>query len=169
MARRNPQNERYRKDAQIGSTRRSASSAKPKRSAGSVDSRGGTGRSSASAKKRIPFEPDTPRFRRWRKYWLGLLVAAIVFSLGAYWQQGTVSGTAALIMAYTCLAAGVYIDITKIRRMRKEWRVEQEELAKGKKKVKKADATATANDDAKLDQGTTAKDGSQVDQTEGKD
>lgn len=165
MARRNPQNERYRKDAQIGSTRRSASSAKPKRSAGSVDSRGGTGGSKATAKNKIPFEPDTPRFRRWRKYWLGLLVAAIVFSLGAYWQQGTVGGTASLIMAYTCLAAGVYIDITKIRRMRKEWRAEQEELAKGKNKTKKAeDSKATKGDKA-----TTTEANAEVDQTKGKD
>ncbi len=151
MARRNPQNERYRKDAQIGTTRKSASSAKPKRSAGTVDSRSTSkGSSAGSKKKTAQFEPDTPRFRRWRKYWLGLLVAAIVFSLGAWWQQGTVSGTASLIAAYTCLFTGVYIDITKIRRMRKEWRAEQEESGKGKKS-KKADADKTADADVEVD------------------
>lgn len=166
MARRNAQNERYRKGAQIGKTRKSASSAKPKRSAATVETRGGVkGSSAASSAKKIPFEPDTPRFRRWRKYWLGLLVAAIVFSLGAWWQQGTIAGTAALVAAYTCLAAGIYIDLTKIRRMRREWRAEQEELAKGKKKPAKADESAAE----KAETSAPADTEETVDEAEGKD
>jgi len=144
MARRNPQNARYRKDAQVGSTRRSASSAKPKREAGQAGASGGKGGSSAKSSARVPFEPDTPEFKRWRKIWLGLLVGAIVFSVGAWYTKETPVGTVLLVMAYTVLFGGLYVDFAKIRRMRKEWRAQMSGGGKPEKSEKPVDKKGDA-------------------------
>lgn len=128
MARRSAQNPRYQKGKEVGTTRKSAASAKPKRSAGDTGSS-----TSAPEKKNRFFQPlpvpDTPEFKKWRKIWLGLLVAAVVFSLGAWaGQSGSIDigqgGTLSLFAAYTCIFAAVYIDVTKIRRMRKDYAAE---------------------------------------------
>ena len=126
MTRRGAQNPRYQKGKEIGSTRKSAASAKPKRASGDT----GPAKSAPAQKSRF-FQPlpvpDTPEFKRWRKIWLGLLVAAVVFSLGAWWSQSnapTTVSTVSLFAAYSCIFAAVYIDITKIRRMRKEYAAE---------------------------------------------
>ena len=130
MARRSAQNPRYQKGKEIGTTRKSAASAKPKRSAGGT----GSGKSEPEKKSRffqpLPI-PDTPEFKRWRKIWLGLLIAAVIFSLGAWaGQSGNVdigqAGTLSLFAAYTCIFAAVYIDVTKIRRMRKDYAAQLE-------------------------------------------
>ena len=140
MARRSAQNPRYQKGKQVGTTRKSAASAKPKRSSGEAGGSGSSKKSSSDEKPKSRFfqalpVPDTPRFKRWRQIWLGLLVAAVVFSLAAWWQRGTQLGTLGLIAAYTCIFSAVYIDITKIRRMRKEYAEELDRKAsKGKKK-----------------------------------
>ncbi len=140
MARRSAQNPRYQRDAKIGSTRRSAASAKPKRESGTSGGSGGKKSSSASkSKARVPFEPDTPEFKRWRKIWLGLLVAAIVFSVGAWYGKETPAGTLGLVFAYSTLFSALYIDLTKIRRMRKEWQAQNSTDSK-KKDVKKSEA-----------------------------
>jgi hypothetical protein len=137
MARRNAQNPRYQKD-KLGKTRKSAASAKPKRATGESGSKS-TSKSSSDEKPKSRFfqplpVPDTPRFKRWRKIWLGLLVAAVVFSLAAWSQRGTQLGTVGLVAAYTCIFSAVYIDVTKIRRMRKEYADELDRKgSKGKK------------------------------------
>jgi hypothetical protein len=144
MTRRGAQNPRYQKGKEIGSTRKSAASAKPKRASGDTGpAKGGP------AKKSRFFQPlpvpETPEFKRWRKIWLGLLVAAVVFSIGAWWSQnnapGTVS-TVSLFAAYTCIFAAVYIDITKIRRMRKQYAAELEKG--GGKKAASKDSSKSA-------------------------
>lgn len=147
MARRNPQNPRYQRDAQVGSTRKSASSAKPKRAAGSPGS--DKKKSTASASKtRVPLEPTTPEFKRWRKIWLGLLVAAVVFSIGAWWQQATAAGTISLVFAYSCLFTALFIDLTRIRRMRKEWRAQHSAGGVDSGGKKKAAAKEDESDDS---------------------
>lgn len=142
MARRSAQNPRYRKDAQVGSTRKSAASAKPKRAAGEVKSHSSAGKGGTKKKSVRIMDPDTPEFRRWRKIWLGLLVAAIIFSLAAYGlrDQQTVN-TLSLAFAYSCLFSAFFIDLTKIRRMRREY---MEGLDGGKKA---ADKPAVADSD----------------------
>jgi hypothetical protein len=118
MARRNPANPRYQKDQAVGKTRRSSASAKPKRAAGD------TAAQSAKPKKKerpsllAPLPPD-PAYRKWRKIWLALLGAAIVFSALAWWQQATTLGNIILGLAYGCIFAAFYIDFTKLRAMRK--------------------------------------------------
>lgn len=125
MARRSPSNPRYQKGAEVGRTRRSAASVKPKRGAGdSVEA------ASARKKKRsrprlfAPVSAD-PVYRRWRRIWLGLLLAALVFSGIAWWatthESATVrtAGNVVLALAYGCIFTGFYIDLTKLRRMRR--------------------------------------------------
>jgi len=140
MGRRSAQNPRYQKGKEIGTTRKSASSAKPKRSAG--DSGPGKGKSEPAKKSRffqpLPI-PDTAEFKRWRKIWLGLLIAAVIFSVGAWATQSgrfqvEYVGTFSLFAAYACIFGAVYIDVTKIRRMRKEYAAE---LDRGGKKAPK--------------------------------
>lgn len=133
MARRNPANPRYQKGHELGKTRRSSASAKPKRAAGDSSAT----QSSSTKKKRLsllaPVPPD-PGYRKWRKIWLGLLGAAIVLSALAWWQQATTFGNIVLGLAYGCIFTAFYIDFTKLRRMRKA-AVEAERAARasGKK------------------------------------
>lgn len=141
MARRNPANPRYQKGGDVGKTRRSAASAKPKRAAGdaSADS------SKKSKKKRGGFFksfPMTPEYRRWRKMWAGMLGAAIVFSALAWWQQGTGPGAVALAFAYACIFTALYIDFFRLRRLRK---AAIEEDKAGKSGSKKADKDVEAD------------------------
>ncbi|MBE0417242.1 MAG: hypothetical protein IBX63_05715 [Coriobacteriia bacterium] len=134
MARRNPANPRYQKGHELGKTRRSSASAKPKRAAGDSS----TAQSSKPKKKQRPSllapVPPDPAYRKWRRIWLGLLAAAIVFSAFAWWQQATTLGNFALAFAYACIFTAFYVDFTKLRRMRKV-AIEAEKAAKasGKK------------------------------------
>lgn len=159
MSRRSAQNARYRKDAQIGSTRKSAASAKPKRDAGvAAKPAKSTGKksSSAGAKKAVQINPDTPQFKMWRRIWLALLLVAMVLSGGSFALRN-VNDTVmkiVLTLAYVCIFAAFFIDYTIIRRLRNEW---QEARSGGKKKaekVEKADAAVEkteASDEGKAD------------------
>jgi hypothetical protein len=134
MARRNPANPRYQKGHELGKTRRSSASAKPKRAAGDSAAQ----QSSGAKKKKRPSilapVPADPEYRRWRKIWLGLLVAAIIFSAFAWWQQATPLGNFALAFAYSCIFTAFYVDFTKLRRMRKAAiEADREAKAAGKK------------------------------------
>ncbi|MDZ4178068.1 MAG: hypothetical protein U1E29_02360 [Coriobacteriia bacterium] len=131
MSRRSANNQRYQKHTQLGKTRRSAASAKPKRDKGSASSSPVKSKGKSAKRARVAMYPDTPEFKRWRRIWLWLLVAAMVFSISAFvlrdggpYEAGP-TGTLTLVAAYTCLFGAFYIDLTKIRRMRKEWLAEQ--------------------------------------------
>lgn len=123
MARRSAQNPRYQKDAKVGSTRKSAASAKPKRSVGEVSP---PSKSGASGKKKVTaamINPDTPEFKKWRRIWLGLLVGAMVLSLASFvFREDYMQATqVALVLAYAGIFGAFFIDLTIIRKMRKEW------------------------------------------------
>ena len=80
MARRSPYNDRYRKEANTGSTRRSASSMKPKRKAAEPSSAKKTsgpakGKTTATVAGRLP---DTPEVRFYNRLYLVLFGIAIV-------------------------------------------------------------------------------------------
>jgi len=129
MTRRGVQNPRYRKD-DLGKTRKSAASAKPKRVAGEKPSGRGSSAGSKGASEPVRgwrrfFQPlptpDTPEFKRWRKIWGGFFVAGVVFTAFSLYQWQTQVGTYSLMAAYACLFSAIFIDITKIRRMRREW------------------------------------------------
>ncbi|MDZ4063721.1 MAG: hypothetical protein U1E22_03540 [Coriobacteriia bacterium] len=129
MARRSASNPRYRRDAELGKTRKSAARAKPKREKGTVEVKRASGKKSASSSKpevkgwRKFFQPlptpNTPEFRRWRKIWAGLMITGTVLFFGALWLRGTEIGYWPLAMTYACLFAAIYIDWTKLRPMRK--------------------------------------------------
>lgn len=144
MGRRSAQNPRYQKDAKLGSTRKSAASAKPKRSAGEVAT---PSKKSSGSKKptAAQINPDTPEFKRWRKIWLGMLIAAMILSAGSFLfrESNTLATQIALVLAYACIFGAFFIDLTIIRKMRKEWL--ETGGAAGKAKADKAKAKAGAD------------------------
>ena len=125
MARRSPSNPRYqKKPGELGKTRRSAASAKPKRGVGENSASASRSKGSKKGKKDRPKlfvpVPTTPEFKRWRKIWAGLLGAAVLFSLVAWWQRDTMPGAIALALAYGCIFGSLYIDFAKMRPLRKK-------------------------------------------------
>jgi len=147
----------------LGKTRRSAASAKPKRSAG--DS--ATAAKKPEKKKRpslLAPLPTDPSYRYWRKVWMGLLGAAIVFSALAWWQQATTLGNLVLALAYACIFTAFYIDFTKLRKMRKA-AIEQAKAREGEKggSGKKATKGDTAAKGDKAEKGDKAAKGSSSD------
>lgn len=127
MARRSPSNPRYQKGTEVGRTRRSAASAKPKRGAGySAEAAAAASKKKKRSRPRLlsPLPAD-PVYRRWRRIWLGLLLAALVFSAAAWWatthesEPVRTAGNVMLALAYGCIFTGFYIDLTKLRRIRR--------------------------------------------------
>lgn len=143
MSRRSAQNPRYRKDAELGKTRRSAASAKPKRSVGSAGGSGGSAKKSDSKGKSSAYiAPDTPEYKRWRTIWFASLAGAVVFSLLGLLTHKTVPtvGTISLALAYALIFGGFFVDLTKLRPMRQEW---QQAMKSGKKPKTKTSDTET--------------------------
>jgi hypothetical protein len=132
VARRSPQNERYRKDAKIGATRKSASSAKPKRKvADPVSSSGGSSSKSSGTKAKpakgrflLP-NPDTPEFRRWNILnYVALGVAMLAAFAVLIWSrqvQGTWVNWVLWAIWGIGLASSMYIQIKIVRPLRQEW------------------------------------------------
>lgn len=133
MARRSPMNERYQKNtAPAGKTRKSAASAKPKRS-------GGTGTSSKPvAKKERPSailpNPDTAEFRYWRRIWWVTLIASAVFTFGSLgirqWMGQQLVANVMLFVGYALIFGALAIDWLKIRKLRNEWVESQKKSGK---------------------------------------
>lgn len=120
-------NERYQKHtAPAGKTRKSAAAAKPKRDAGAQSKKKSPAKRSRSA---FIGNPPTEEFRRLRKLWWILLGGSLIFTMGSLaireWLQSwalyqQVAG-AMLGIGYVMIGAALYIDLTKIRKMRKDW------------------------------------------------
>lgn len=130
MARRSATNERYGKHtAPSGKTRKSAAAAKPKRANAGPSSSSKSSKSSASgAKKREPlvYHPDTPEYKKWRRIWWGCLGAAIVLTTVSWFimrggPQYQTIGTVLLGLGYASIAAALYLDWTKLRKLRTQW------------------------------------------------
>jgi len=153
VSQRSYSNERYRKGAEIGSTRKSAASAKPVRKQGSVDA----GKSSS---KNVPKDkpagiekdwtglPTSPEIKKWRRVWWVLLLSGIAaIALGYLVPELRDSETAQRVVAVGVLFASmvaVTIDLVVIRRLRKELMA-----SLGKKPSKKEQKHATDSHDAK--------------------
>ena len=125
MARRSPTNKRYQKDATAGSTRKSAAAAKPVRDRRTPP----TAKTTPGVGGQV-LHPPTQEYRYWRRVWWGLLGSSIALILG-YWvvnswlsdsipNAGTV-GAVLMGMAYGVLFAAIFLDFTKLRRIRKEY------------------------------------------------
>ncbi len=150
MARRSAQNPRYQKGAEVGKTRRSAASAKPKRAVGDTAasaSSSGKGKKKSRPSLLAPV-PVSPEFRRWRKIWMIVLASAVVLSLVAWWQRDTMPGAIALAGAYGCIFVSLYIDFAKMRPMRKKAIAEDQaaKAAGGKSAGGTTKKTSTASD-----------------------
>ncbi|MEA5019827.1 MAG: hypothetical protein VB027_05620 [Gordonibacter sp.] len=151
MSQRNPMNDRYQTDDHKGQTRKSAASAKPKTKAASsvrMEPTVKTKQQKKAAQKaerskqtqldRKYYNPPTPQYKKLRKIWWGLLIAAIVFTalsfLGRAWLP-EVASYIVLGMAYACIIGALYVDFSKIRKVRRAY---QEEMENSKSKEQRA-------------------------------
>jgi hypothetical protein len=142
-------NERYQKqNAHAGKTRKSASSAKPKREAGTYAS---SPAKKAPAKKKSSWSemvPSTPEIKKWRRIWYVLLVIAVAGFGVAYWGQkitNTTMATVGFVIELTAVGIAIAIDLVVIRKLRTE---AIKERAAGKK-GKSVDKTSTKADNGK--------------------
>ncbi|MDI6712515.1 MAG: hypothetical protein QMD96_04675 [Anaerosomatales bacterium] len=124
MARRSPLNPRYQKHAKVGSTKRSASSFKPKREAGSAASAPANKPKQAADKKRAPLTlPTSPEIKRWRRVWWALVAVMVVTAATSYIPALRDNITAQRIGMAVLTAAffpAMYIEIVVIRRLRND-------------------------------------------------
>ena len=129
-------NERYQKNSlPEGKTRKSAAAAKPKRatSSGSTPVKSSSAsKATGATKKRQPLvlHPDTPQYKYWRRIWWAFLGTAIVLSTVSWFvmKEGAAQrqlGTWILGAAYGAIAAALFIDWTKLRKIRAAWLAEQ--------------------------------------------
>ncbi|MEG0015856.1 MAG: hypothetical protein RR934_08830 [Gordonibacter sp.] len=151
MSQRNPMNDRYQTDEHKGQTRKSAASAKPKTKAASSVRMEPTVKTKQQKKAvqkterakqtqldRKYYNPPTAEYKKLRKIWWGLLIAAIVFTalsfLGRAWLPEMASYIV-LGLAYVCIIGALYVDFSKIRKVRRAY---QEEMENSKSKEQRA-------------------------------
>jgi hypothetical protein len=122
VARRSPTNKRYQKDTKVGSTRRSASSAKPKKSnAGPAASSSSAKKSSTSSSSRYQAIVLPPEIKRLQKISFALLGVAVAISILYLWKGKVwgANGSIVLGLAYACMFGALYLDFAKIRPVQK--------------------------------------------------
>jgi TRAP-type C4-dicarboxylate transport system permease large subunit len=135
-------NARYQKDTgPSGKTRRSASSARPKREAGAQ-----SGSTSAKKSARKPARrqslreawksmPSTPEMRRWRWIWGGLILLALVVAVAVGFVPGIKDNRNALavgtVIYVAALGSAIYIDFAVIRKLRAK-AIEEQKAAEKK-------------------------------------
>ena len=125
MARRSATNARYQKYQEpVGQTRKSAASAKPKRSSTTTPVKSAAKKSG----RRVPLaiEPTTAEFRGVRRTWWVLLGAALLLTTASWVLRAYVhtswagqAATGVLGLAYGTIFYALYLDWTKMRPMRK--------------------------------------------------
>ena len=129
MARRSASNARYQKYQEpVGQTRKSAASAKPKRSAGgSATTTKPKNKKAASAagRRAIMVNPTTPEFKKLRRTWwilltVGLVLTTVSWAVGAYvlapWAKQ--ASYVILGLAYAAIFYALFLDWNKMRPMR---------------------------------------------------
>ena len=152
MTQRNPMNERYQTDERQGKTRKSASQAKPVTKAASTtrDPAPKTKkekrqeereriRKEEEKAKAIGVSPDTlasVQYRNYRRlYWVALIgggVCALAsFVLSSMGENYTEISTTLIMAAYIMIIAALFIDITKVRKYRKN---QMDNVPRGKSK-----------------------------------
>lgn len=151
MSQRNPMNDRYQSDVK-GQTKKSAASMKPKSKAAAsvyIKPSGHTPQEKKAIKKqqrakqaeldRMFYNPPTERYEKLRRIWWFCLIAAIVLTVlgmvlpnlfpGAVWASW-----GCIIPAYAFIIAAVWLDFSKIRKVRREYQMEM--MKKHPKQVK---------------------------------
>ena len=151
MSQRNPMNDRYQTDEHRGQTRKSAAAMKPKSKAAAsvrVQPKEKTKQQKKAEKKvarqkqsdldRKYYNPPTPQYKRLRKIWWALLIGAIAATalswVGRSWFPDAVSYVM-LGAAYVCIIGALYVDFSKIRKVRRAY---QEEMEGRKSKEQRA-------------------------------
>lgn len=156
MTQRNPLNDRYKDDNRAGKTRKSAASAKPvSKAASSVHEPAPKSKKQKRAEARererkleskrglsgsAVYDVPTNDYRRWRRIWWGVIVAAVVvtaisFALMVNEATQPISN-AFLIAAYALLVVSLYIDFAKVRKLRRKY---QERLILDRSKAARAE------------------------------
>ena len=163
MSQRNPQNERYSDENRKGKTRKSAASAKP--SSGRAATVRGPAPKSKKQKKEErrqreekrdqqlrAMAPDArrfeeqPEYKRLRRYWWICLIAAIACIAVSFLTSRTETLTflyiPLLVAGYVLVIVAFYIDLGKIRKMRKKY--EQTQVLGKSKQARAAQKKARA-------------------------
>ncbi|WP_303249404.1 hypothetical protein [uncultured Slackia sp.] len=161
MSQRNPMNERYQSEQPKGQTKKSASAAKPKaKAAASVYVRpaGHTPQEKKAIKKaerakraeldRMFYNPPTDEYKKLRRIWWVLLISAIVLTvLGMimpnFMPDNVWATWMCIIPAYGCIIGALWLDFSKIRKVRRAYQMEM--MKKHPKEVKQHMATNAAN------------------------
>ena len=157
MSRRSPQNDRYKKDANIGTTRKSAASAKPKRPQAESGTSGTPAKSEKTKAKKparvlLP-NPDTTEFKRWNILNYALLGMALAFAFVVLVWGRSLEKTPFYYLMWggwgACLAGSMYIQIVKLRKLRQDWVDSGQAAAKAKADDKARAAKAASKEAAK--------------------
>lgn len=162
MTQRNPMNERYQSEERTGKTRKSASAAKPTSKAGATtrDPLPKTKKEKkAEARERERKEMEkarelgvssenmpTVQYRNLRRQYWACLIGAIVCTALSFmftnmsepWSNYSMW---CLILAYVLIIMALYIDLSKIRKLRKGY---TQEVARGKSKAARREQKARA-------------------------
>ena len=162
MSQRNPMNQRYNSEKPVGTTRKSAASAKPKtRAAASVTTK--TSKKTPKEKKaeqkaarreaqerqreidRKYYKPDTQRYRDLRRLWWGLLIGAVLCVVASFLLRQIEPDWIAMVvlfLAYAFIILAFYVDFSKIRKERQAYQdrmvaLELEEAQKQKQEARR--------------------------------
>ncbi|WP_417144086.1 hypothetical protein [Raoultibacter massiliensis] len=167
MSQRNPMNDRYTTDDRKGQTRKSAAKMKPKTKAAStvhVQSTTKTKQQKKAEQKaarqkqsqvdRKYYNPPTQEYKKLRRLWWILLVAAIAMTAFSWFARSLFPNNemvsfVALGMAYVLIIAALYVDFSKIRKVRRAYQEEME--SKKTKEVRAAEKQAKAAAQAKAE------------------
>jgi hypothetical protein len=147
VAQRSPHNPRYQKDAKVGSTRKSAASAKPKRGAGErkASESSKSSKSDSGKKKGFFSQTWTPEIGMWRRRSMFLLMAALaIAALGfipavqEFMQQYPFITWVGVGLYLVLLGGAIYIDWGIVRKLRNAELAKQRKDDKGGKGGKKS-------------------------------
>lgn len=151
MSQRNPMNDRYQSEIK-GQTKKSAASAKPKSKAAAsvyIKPSGHTPQEKKAIKKqqrakqaeldRMFYNPPTEKYKKLKRIWWFCLIAAIVLTVLGMLLPNMLPGETwvswvCIIPAYAFIIAAVWLDFSKIRKVRREYQMEM--MKKHPKQVK---------------------------------
>lgn len=160
MSQRNPMNDRYQSELP-GQTRKSASSLKPKSKAAASVYVKPTGKSKQEKKAikkeqrakqaeldRMYYNPPTAEYKKLRRLWWVLLGVAVVSTvlamvIGNMFPDSVWATWGLLIPAYGCIIGALWLDFSKIRKVRRAYQLEM--MKKNPKQMKKHVTTHSAN------------------------
>jgi len=169
VAQRSFSNDRYRKDAKIGHTRKSAAKAKPIRKQGTVEVSSSPAKpKKAGQEKDWAGLPTSPEIKKWRRIWWALLLGGLALIGVGYLvpelrENSNVQGVIAGVVLGASLLA-VTIDLVVIRKLRKQLIAAQapkkhvQKTRRTDEKTESAADAATAATDAKRGWGPWRKD-----------